>query len=150
MAKKPKAFEKLAFADIVMHAEAEVIKAAYEARVRIDDLLLQREEAYQRIFEIETQIEDVIGEQGVYVFPAPPCPVASQNKLLPATRILPKVVRPAAKPLVQGEPEAASSSTDVPTGQAEHGEPSEKGPDESENIAVVALEEASETSSASV
>ena len=35
--------------------------------------------AYRKIAELEQQVEDVIGEQGVFVFPEPPMPVAGFN-----------------------------------------------------------------------
>lgn len=76
MAKTPKNLEPLSFVDIVMRADAETIKAAYEARVKVDELLAQREEAYRRIAELESQVEVVIGEEGVFAFPPPPLPVA--------------------------------------------------------------------------
>lgn len=66
----------LSMADIVLGAEAEVIKAAYEARVKIDVLLAERNEMYQRIAEIESEVDTIMGEQGVFVFPNPPYPVA--------------------------------------------------------------------------
>lgn len=66
----------LSMADIVLGAEAEVIKAAYEARVKIDVLLAERNEMYQRIAEIELEVDTIMGEQGVFIFPNPPYPVA--------------------------------------------------------------------------
>ncbi len=66
----------LNFRDIVLGAEAEVIRQALEARVKIDQLIEERQRAYERIAALETQVEDVIGEPGVYPFPPPPLPVA--------------------------------------------------------------------------
>lgn len=66
----------LSFMEIVMRADAETIKAAYEARIKVDELLAAREEAYRRIAEIEGQIDNIMGEPGVFVFPEPPMPVA--------------------------------------------------------------------------
>lgn len=66
----------LTFRDIVLGAEAEVIRKALEARVQIDQLMVERQRAYERIAALETQVEEVIGEPGVYPFPAPPLPVA--------------------------------------------------------------------------
>ncbi|MEY4487603.1 MAG: hypothetical protein RIQ79_111 [Verrucomicrobiota bacterium] len=75
MAKKPN-LTALTFRDLVLGAEADVLRQALEARVRIDDLIAERQAAYERIATLETQIEDVIGEPGVFPFPAPPLPVA--------------------------------------------------------------------------
>lgn len=79
MAKNPTSNAPLSFVEIVMRADAETIKAAYEARVKVDGLLAEREAAYRRIAELEQQVETVIGEQGVFVFPEPPLPVAGFN-----------------------------------------------------------------------
>ncbi len=68
--------QSLGFVDIVLGCDAETIRAAYEARVKIDKLLIERDEAYRRIVEIETAVEEIVGEQGVYPFPPPPFPVA--------------------------------------------------------------------------
>jgi hypothetical protein len=73
MAKKT---ASLSFRDIVLGADAEVIRQAHEARVQIDLLIDERQKAYARIAELETQVEDVLGEPGVLPFPAPPLPVA--------------------------------------------------------------------------
>lgn len=74
MAKKP---TNLTFRDIVLGAEADVIRAALEARIKIDALITERQAAYEKIAALETQINTVVGEAGVYPFPAPPLPVAS-------------------------------------------------------------------------
>lgn len=76
MAKTPLSTMPLTFVEIVMRADAETIKAAYEARLKVDALLKEREEAYRRIAELESQVEAVMGESGVFVFPEPPLPVA--------------------------------------------------------------------------
>ena len=73
MAKKP---TPLTFRDIVLGAEADVIRAALEARIKIDALITERQAAYEKIAALETQINTVVGEAGVYPFPAPPLPVA--------------------------------------------------------------------------
>ena len=79
MAKNPIGNAPLSFVEIVMRADAETIKAAYEARVKVDGLLAEREAAYRRIAELEEQVETVIGEKGVFVFPEPPMPGAGFN-----------------------------------------------------------------------
>lgn len=76
MAKKPISAEPLSFVEIVMRADAETIKAAYEARVKVDGFLTERDAAYRRIAELEAQVETVMGEPGVFVFPDPPYAVA--------------------------------------------------------------------------
>lgn len=73
MAKKPTA---LTFRDIVLGAEADVIRAALDARIKIDALITERQAAYEKIAALETQINTVVGEAGVYPFPAPPLSVA--------------------------------------------------------------------------
>lgn len=66
----------LTFRDIVLGAEADVIRAALDARLKIDALITERQAAYEKIAALETQINTVVGEAGVYPFPAPPLPVA--------------------------------------------------------------------------
>ncbi len=78
MAKKPN-LTTLSFRDLVLGADAETLRQALEARVRIDELIAERQAAYERIATLETQIEDVIGEPGVFPFPLPPLPVAGQD-----------------------------------------------------------------------
>ncbi len=75
MAKKP-TLPTLSFRDLVLGAEAETLRQALEARVRIDELIAERQAAYERIAALETQVEEVLGETGVFPFPAPPLPVA--------------------------------------------------------------------------
>ncbi|MDR1284404.1 MAG: hypothetical protein LBK99_26865 [Opitutaceae bacterium] len=66
----------LTFRDIVLGAEADVIRQALAAREQIDQLIEERQRAYERIAQLETQVEDVLGETGTFPFPAPPLPVA--------------------------------------------------------------------------
>lgn len=73
MAKKTAA---LSFRDIVLGADADVIRQAHEARVQIDLLVEERQRAYERIAALETQVEEVLGEAGAFPFPAPPLAVA--------------------------------------------------------------------------
>ena len=70
--------------DIILQADAETIREAYESRLKIDELLIKREDAYKQIEEIELQIETLVGEDGAFVYPAPPLPVAGFSKLVPA------------------------------------------------------------------
>ena len=56
MAKK-----SLSYADLVTGANAETLRAALEARIKIDEMLILREEAYQKIATLEEQINEVVG-----------------------------------------------------------------------------------------
>ena len=77
----------LTFRDIVLNAEAGVIRQALEARVKIDQLIEERQRAYDRIAALETQVAEVIGEPGVFPFPPPPLPVAGfESKAEAVTR----------------------------------------------------------------
>lgn len=76
MAKAAKKTVSLSFRDIVLGAESDIIRQALEARTQIDQLIAERQAAYDRIAILENQVEDVLGETGVFPFPAPPLPVA--------------------------------------------------------------------------
>ncbi len=80
--------------DIILQADAETIREAFEARIKIDELLVKREEAYRQIEEIELQVEALVGEEGAFVYPEPPVPVAGFSKPLPASRPKPKIAKP--------------------------------------------------------
>ncbi len=109
MAKKPTA---LTFREIVLGAEAEVIRAALDARVKIDALIVERQAAYEKIAALETQIETVVGEPGVYPFPQPPLPVAGFDpKADLVTRGTP--AKKPARPATEGAPGAAESDDDT-------------------------------------
>ena len=82
----------LTMRDIVLQADAETIREAYEARLKIDDLLVKREEAYRQIEIIELQVEELMGEEGLFVYPAPPVPIAGFSKPVSAAR--PKKPKP--------------------------------------------------------
>ncbi len=79
IAKNPISTAPVRIWEIVRRARSETTKAAYEARVQVDGLLAEREAAYRKIAELEQKVEEVIGEQGVFVFPEPPLPVAGFN-----------------------------------------------------------------------
>ena len=85
---------KLSFMDIVTRADADTIREALEARVKIDDLLVIREEAYKKIFDIESEIEGIVGEEGTFDFGEAPYPVAGLTK---------KKARPKPKPKPKAE-----------------------------------------------
>lgn len=120
MAKKSASPATLTFRDLVLGADAETIRQALEARLRIDELIAERQAAYERIAALETQVEEVIGEPGVFPFPAPPLPVAGldpkadsftrgASAAAPAKKSAP---RPAA-PAVEDEDDAAPADADT-------------------------------------
>ncbi len=77
---------KLTALDIILQADAETIREAYESRVKIDNLLAKREEAYRQIEEIELLVEELIGEEGQFVYPAPSVKVAGFGSPTPVSR----------------------------------------------------------------
>ena len=77
MAKKAQKLVPLTFAEIVLRGDSETIRQALDARSKIDTLLEEREAAYQRISELEGQVESIVGEEGVFPFPEPPAPVSA-------------------------------------------------------------------------
>jgi len=106
MAKKPMT---LSVSDIILHADADTIQQALEARSKIDTLLQEREEAYQKIATLEKSVEELVGEEGLFVYPAPPAPVAGFSKLMPMAR--PKPIKP--KPEAIPEPEETEPENEV-------------------------------------
>jgi hypothetical protein len=98
-----KEVRKLTFVEIVMNADAATIKAAYEARVEVDKLLALREEAYRQIADLETKVEDLMGQAGLFVFPPPPLAVAGLEAAAPRPR-------KAARAEASGEAPAAAVS----------------------------------------
>lgn len=119
MAKKP-ALSTLTFRDLVLGADAETLRQALEARTRIDELVAERQEAYARIAALETQIEDVVGEPGVFPFPAPPLPVAGIDpkaetlaRSATAKRAPVREVAPPVEAEVEPEPELETDSADA-------------------------------------
>lgn len=116
MAKNPVNGQQLSFVEIVMRADAETIKQAYEARVKVDGLLAEREEAYRKIAELENKVDEIIGEPGVFVFPEPPLPVSGFARPVSA---------PAKKP--------AGKATAKDSGTLSDAEDADKGEAEGEN-----------------
>jgi hypothetical protein len=102
MAKKAQKLEPLTLQEIILRGDAATIRQALEARVQIDTLLDEREAAYRRIAELETQVSEIVGEDGVFPFPAPPLEVASY------------VQRPAPKKKVVATPAAVETPVAQP------------------------------------
>jgi hypothetical protein len=102
MAKKPQKLEPLTLQEIILRGDSETIRQALEARVQIDTLLEEREAAYRRIAELETQVSEIVGEDGIFPFPAPPLDVADYVKK-PAPK---KKVAPKPAPAVDTQPKA--------------------------------------------
>ena len=132
MAKKPN-LTALTFRDLVLGSDAETLRQALEARVRIDELIAERQAAYERIAALETQVEEVIGEPGVFPFPAPPLPVAGLDPTADSfTRPAPGAAAPAPKrgpgrAAATPAPEADSTDDedDTADGAAEDGDDSQ-------------------------
>lgn len=99
MAKKNTKIAPLTLQEIILRGEADIIRQALEARVQIDTLLEEREAAYRRISELEVQVENIVGVEGVFPFPQPPVPVASFDiKAAPKKPAAPKPAKPIEKP----------------------------------------------------
>ena len=109
MAKTPISTAPLSFVEIVMRADVETLRAALDARIKVDELLAQREEAYRKIAELEQQVDVIMGEPGVFVFPEPPLPVSGFGaKPAPAKRPAPQ---PKANPQPANEGNKEESDT---------------------------------------
>jgi hypothetical protein len=104
MAKKGQKIEPLTLQEIILRGDSETIRQALEARIQIDTLLEEREAAYRRIAELETQVSEIVGEDGVFPFPAPPLEVATYTqKPAPKKKV-------ATAPLVAAEPETEANA----------------------------------------
>ncbi len=111
--------------DIILQADAETIREALEARVQIDDLLAKREEAYRQIEALEQQVEALVGEEGVFVYPEPPVPVAGFANPTPASR--PKPTPPKVeKPVKEKAEEKAGDEKEPADGETTEAETAEK------------------------
>ena len=108
MAKKPQKLEPLTFSEIVLRGDSETIRQALEARTQIDTLLEEREAAYQRISELEGQVEAIVGEEGIFPFPEPPAPVAA----FPAPAAPKKTAKKAAAPKPAKEEKPAEDASE--------------------------------------
>jgi hypothetical protein len=94
MSKKTASPPTLGFADIVLGADAETIRQALEARTQIDELLAERAQAYERIAALETQVEDILGDEASFPFPDPPLPVFGFGPAAPAKKKVAKKAPP--------------------------------------------------------
>lgn len=109
----------LTFRDIVLGADADVIKQALEARVQIDQLIEERDRAYERIAALETQVEDIMGESGLYPFPPPPMPIAGFDpKAEAVTRGSAPAKKGAAKSVAAGGEDSGNASSGAAAGAA--------------------------------
>lgn len=114
MAKKTKIdTSPLSVTEIILRGEASVIRQALEAREQIDALLQEREAAYQRIADLESQVADIVGEEADFPFPPPPVPIASFEFKKPAPAK--KAAAKSPEPAVKASGSAAGAATPVPT-----------------------------------
>ena len=128
MAKKAQKLEPLTLQEIILRGDSETIRQALEARVQIDTLLEEREAAYRRIAELETQVSEIVGEDSIFPFPAPPLEVASYvQKPAPKKKVVP--VEPA---VVE---DAAPAAEETPAKEDEaKAEPVEETKDEAPEV----------------
>lgn len=105
MAKKTQNLVPLTMTEIILRGDADTIRQALEARIQIDTLLEEREAAYKRIAELETQVCDIVGEDGIFPFPEPPMPVAVFAKATAPKKKAPAPVKSTDEPS-SPEPEA--------------------------------------------
>ena len=107
MSKKPLS---LSFTDIVLGAEAETIRQALEARTEIDRLLEERAKAYQQIAQLESQVEDLLGDEASFPFPEPPEPVFGYGPSKGAKKARKKTVAVKTVPTQSAAPDPAAPS----------------------------------------
>ena len=115
MAKKPQKLEPLTLQEIILRGDSEIIRQALEARVQIDALLEEREAAYRRIAELETQVSEIVGEEGIFPFPSPPLEVSAYVQK-PAPK---KAVAPTPAPVVIKDEAPADAEKDAVAEEAE-------------------------------
>jgi len=116
----------LSLAEIVMRADTETIRAALEARQRIDALLAERAAAYARIAALEHQVDEIIGEPGVFAFPPPAAAVAAyaaattagSTEAAPAAAPAPSPAKPAAVDAAAAKPAAPAAPAMAPDAAA--------------------------------
>lgn len=126
MAKKPQKLIPLTMAEIILRGDADTIRQALEARTQIDTLLDEREAAYRRIAELETQVCEIVGEDGIFPFPEPPMPVASFAAAPVKKKPAPKPERIDEKPEVTATVEAEDSAREIEAEAETNEEPLEE------------------------
>lgn len=114
----------LSMVEIITRADVATIEAALEGRRKNDELLAERAAAYERIAALERQVDDVLGAEGVFAFPAPsvsvapfaaaPAPVVSK----PSTSVQASPRAEAVKPGPQASDHADASSKKTPSGKS--------------------------------
>lgn len=114
----------LSMVEIITRADVATIEAALEGRRKVDELLAERAAAYERIAALERQVDDVLGGEGVFAFPAPsvsvapfaaaPAPVVSKPS--PSVQASPRAE--AVKPGPQASDHADASSKKTPSGKS--------------------------------
>lgn len=108
MKKASQKLSPLSVTEIILRGETAIIREALEAREKIDTLLAEREAAYKRIAELESQVEEIVGEEANFPFPAPPVPVAE----FPATKSPAKKAARKAPVAKEGDGVEATGSTE--------------------------------------
>ena len=114
----------LSMVEIITRADVATIEAALEGRRKIDELLAERAAAYERIAALERQVDDVLGSEGVFAFPAPSVSVAPfaaalapvVSKPSPSVQASPRAE--AVKPGPQASDHADASSKKTPSGKS--------------------------------
>ena len=109
MAKK-----QLSYADLVTGASVETLRAALEARLKIDEMLILREEAYQKIAALEEEINGIVGSEA-FEFDEPTVNIAWGGRSAKKKPTPKKIVTP-----IEKTPEvSAAAQKDAPEDDAE-------------------------------
>lgn len=107
--------------DIILGAEAEIIRQALEARIEIDRLLEERARAYELIASLEEQVGEIIGDDQDFPFPEPDLPIYGLTRKPGSKKPAPRP-KPAPKPAkveTQAAPSAAPTGDTSPTSGAD-------------------------------
>ena len=101
--------------DIILGAEADIIRQALEARIEIDRLLEERAKAYELIAGLEEQVGAIIGEDQDFPFPEPDLPgygltqKPGAKKTAPRSKAASKAASVSPDPTPSAEDDAAAS-----------------------------------------